>query len=74
MNAQTKTHAEAEAVQKATNEGMHGKSTTAEMWVDGDPCKSCGVNNGIGSLARELGVNEIIVHSPSGRKSFFPQK
>jgi len=74
VNAQTKTHAEAEVVQKAINAGMKGRVKSVEMWVDRDPCKACGVNNGIGSLARELGVEEIIVHSPLGTQKFYPPK
>jgi hypothetical protein len=53
---------------------MKGKVKSVEMWVDRDPCKACGVNNGIGSLARELGVEEIIVHSPLGTQKFYPPK
>lgn len=71
-NAQTKTHAEAEVVQKAINDGKKGKADSVEMWVDRDACSSCGIYNGIGSLARELGAKEIIVHSPSGTHVFTP--
>lgn len=61
-NAQTKTHAEAECVQKAINGGMVGTSTTAEMWIDRPPCDACGKYNGLGSLARELGVTKLTIH------------
>jgi MafB19-like deaminase len=71
-NAQTKTHAEAEVVQKAINDGKKGKAKVVEMWVDRDACSACGVNNGIGSLVRELGAEKIIVHSPSGTVEFKP--
>jgi len=60
------------AVQNAINEGMKGSSKKAEMWVDRDLCDACGKYNGVGSLARELGVEEIIVHSPSGTYTFKP--
>lgn len=73
-NAQTKTHAEAEAVQKAINAGKKGIAKEAEMWTDREACKACGANNGIGSLARELGVEKIIVHSPNGTKIYYPPK
>ncbi|WP_198409040.1 deaminase [Fibrella aestuarina] len=73
-NAQTKTHAEAEAVQKAINAGKKGTAKEAEMWVDRDACDACGKYNGIGSLARELGVEKITVHSPSGTKVYYPPK
>jgi RHS repeat-associated protein len=75
VNAQTKTHAEAEAVQHAVNAGMAGKAESAEMWVDRDPCKACGLPGagGIRSLARNLGCN-ITVHSPSGSRTYTPTK
>ncbi|WP_051666740.1 deaminase [Pedobacter sp. R20-19] len=73
-NAQTKTHAEAEAVQKAIDAGKKGTAKEAEMWTDRDACDACGKYNGIGSLARELGLERIIVHSPSGTKTYYPPK
>ena len=72
VNAQTKTHAEAEAVQKAINSGMKGTSSQAEMWIDRDPCAACGESGGLRSLARNLGVDELVVHSPSGTQTFTP--
>jgi hypothetical protein len=74
VNAQTKTHAEAEAVQKAINGGMKGTVKQAEMWVDRDPCAACGESGGLRSLARNLGVDELVVHSPSGSQTFTPTK
>lgn len=72
VNAQTKTHAEGEAVQHAVDAGLAGKSKRAEMWVDRDPCSSCGKYGGLRSLARNLGVEELVVHSPSGTQVFKP--
>jgi hypothetical protein len=72
VNAQTITHAEAEAVQNAVNAGAKGTTDTAEMWVDRDPCGSCGKSGGLRSLARELGVKQLIVHSPSGTEVYTP--
>jgi len=72
VNAQTKTHAEAEAVQNAVNDGAQGTSDTAEMWVDRDPCGSCGQSGGLRSLARNLGVKQLVVHSPSGTEVYTP--
>jgi MafB19-like deaminase len=74
VNAQTKTHAEAEAVQKAVDSGMKGTTSQAEMWVDRDPCAACGESGGLRSLARNLGVDKLIVHSPSGTQIFAPTK
>jgi Metallopeptidase toxin 4/MafB19-like deaminase len=71
-NAQTKTHAEAEVIQKAIDAGKKGTAKEAEMWTDRDACDACGKYNGIGSLARELGVEKIIVHSPGGTNIYYP--
>jgi hypothetical protein len=73
-NAQTKTHAEADVVQQAIDKGKKGTAREAEMWTDRDACDACGKYNGIGSLARELGVGKITVHSPSGTSVYYPPK
>ena len=56
----------------------HGIDTTfdktADIYVDRELCPSCGRNNGIGSLARELGLESINVHTPSGSKRYLPTK
>ena len=72
VNAQTKTHAEAEAVQKAINDGAAGTAEEAELHVDRDPCQACGHFGGLRSLARNLGVKRLVVHSPSGTQTFEP--
>ena len=72
VNAQTKTHAEAEAVQKAINDGAAGTAEEAELHVDRDPCRACGPAGGLRSLARNLGVKRLVVHSPSGTQTFEP--
>ncbi|WP_118783998.1 RHS repeat-associated core domain-containing protein, partial [Neisseria lactamica] len=74
VNAITKTHAEGHVTQRALNAGMKGKAKTADIYVDRELCPSCGRNNGIGSLARELGLESINVHTPSGSKRYFPPK
>ena len=72
VNPITIKHAEADAVQAAINDGAQGTASTAEMWVDQDPCKACGVNSGLRSLARNLGVDRLIVNSPSGTAIYTP--
>ena len=62
VNAITKTHAEGHVTQRA------------DIYVDRELCPSCGRNNGIGSLARELGLESINVHTPSGSKRYLPTK
>lgn len=64
VNAQTKTHAEADVFQQAKNAGASGK--VAVLHVDRDFCRSCGATGGVGSLMRGLGVEELLVHAPSG--------
>lgn len=74
VNAQTRTHAEADAVQQALNGNARMRGGQAEMWVDRDLCRSCGPNGGMRSLARNLGVDELIVHTPSGTQIFKPTR
>ncbi|WP_175918004.1 RHS repeat-associated core domain-containing protein [Burkholderia pyrrocinia] len=72
INNITKYHAEGNSAQQAIDKGMAGKFKIAEMWVDRDLCYSCGQSNGVGSLAKALGLDEIIVHTPSGTRVFKP--
>jgi hypothetical protein len=72
INAITPTHAEGDAAQQAINDGAVGQGGTARMFTDRDPCWSCGRSNGIGSLARNLGVDEIQATSPSGTRTYTP--
>lgn len=74
VNAQTRTHAEADVTQQALNGTARKQGGQAEMWVDRDLCRSCGDNGGLRSLARNLGVDELIVHTPSGTRVFTPTK
>ncbi|MCH5677126.1 polymorphic toxin-type HINT domain-containing protein, partial [Streptomyces gilvus] len=64
VNAQTKTHAEADVFQQAKDAGATGD--LAVLHVDRDFCRSCGATGGVGSLMRGLGVQELLVHTPSG--------
>jgi hypothetical protein len=72
VNPITKTHAESHAAQQIIDAGLKGTAKTVELFVDRDPCGACGTSNGIGSIAREIGADEIIVHSPSGTKVYTP--
>ena len=62
VNAQTKTHAEGDAVQQALNAGQRGKVKRADLYVDRPPCRSCGDFGGLRSLTRELGLDELFLH------------
>ena len=72
VNPQTLTHAEADSVQQAINAGLAGSAGQAEMWIDRDPCWSCGASGGLRSLTRNLGVSALIAHYPSGARTFQP--
>ncbi len=74
VNAQTLTHAEADAVQNAVNDGAAGTQSTAEMWIDREPCKSCGQFGGLRSLARNLQVDQLIVNTPTQQLVILPTK
>lgn len=74
VNAQTRTHAEADVIQQGLNGTARMNGGRAEMWVDRDLCRSCGQNGGMRSLARNLGVDELVVHSPSGTQTFTPTR
>jgi deoxycytidylate deaminase len=73
VNPITKSHAEADAVQGAVNAGLKGKFKEATLTIDRAPCKACGVNGGLRSLARELGVERLKVVSPEGTTIVTPK-
>jgi hypothetical protein len=62
VNPITRTHAEGATVQDALNRGYKNKGTNVHLYVDHPPCGACSRCNGVGSLARELGVPQITVH------------
>ena len=70
VNPITTTHAEADAVQQAIDAGLGGRGGRVQIFVDRAPCRACGRNNGIGSLARELGADEIEAVWPGGSQVF----
>lgn len=74
VNAQTLTHAEADVVQQVINRHGRLNGGRAEMWVDRALCSACGLIGGARSLARNLGVDELVVHSPEGTQIFTPTR
>jgi hypothetical protein len=68
INAQTEAH----VAQQVIDAGLKSSAKTVEMFLDRDPCTACGAKNGIGSIAREIGVDEIVVHSPNETKTYTP--
>lgn len=62
VNAQTATHAEGDVFYQAKVAG--NTSTTAILITDRRACKACGLNGGIRSLARQMGITDLIIVSP----------
>lgn len=67
VNPISRTHAEADAFQQACDAGLKGG--IARLTVDRDLCRACGQNGGVKGMARQLGLEEIEVISPSGRQT-----
>jgi hypothetical protein len=64
VNPISRTHAEADAFQQAFDVGLSGGF--ARLTVDRDLCRACGQNGGVKGMAKQLGVEEIEIISPSG--------
>jgi hypothetical protein len=64
VNIISKTHAEADVMQQAFDAGIRGGR--ARLIVDRDLCRSCGQNGGVKGMAKQLGLEELEVISPSG--------
>jgi hypothetical protein len=65
VNPISRTHAEADAIQQAYDAGIRGGR--ARLIVDRDLCRACGQNGGVKGMAKQLGLEELEVISPSGR-------
>ncbi|HYO58156.1 deaminase [Archangium sp.] len=63
-NVITATHAEADAFQQAAKAGVNGGR--GRLYVDRDLCRACGPSGGVRGLARQLGLEELEVVTPSG--------
>jgi hypothetical protein len=63
-NAISKTHAEGDVFQQAYNKGINADNAT--LYVDRDFCRACGINGGVKSMAKQLGISELHVYTPSG--------
>jgi MafB19-like deaminase len=66
VNPISRTHAEADAFQQAYDVGLGGGR--AHLIVDRDLCRAYGQNGGVKGMAKQLGLEEIEVISPSGRQ------
>lgn len=66
VNPISRTHAEADAFQQAFDLGLRGGR--ARLIVDRDLCRACGQNGGVKGMAKQLGLDEIEIISPSDRQ------
>ncbi len=67
VNAISKTHAEMDVFQQAAKDGVKGG--TGRLVVDRELCKPCGDFGAVKSLAKQLGLKELFVSTPT--KNFF---
>lgn len=74
VNNQTKYHAEAHGGQQIIDAGLKGTAKVVDLYLDRKPCTSCGENNGLGSICREIGAEQINVYYPGGSEVFTPPK
>jgi hypothetical protein len=66
VNPISQTHAEADAFQQAFDLGIRGGR--ARLTVDRDLCRACGQYGGVKGMARQLGLSEIEISSPSSHQ------
>jgi MafB19-like deaminase len=66
VNPISRTHAEADAFQQAFDAGIQGGK--GRLIVDRDLCRACGQNGGVRGMAKQLGLEELEVISPSDRE------
>ncbi len=69
-NVITATHAEADAFQQAAKAGVNGGR--GRLYVDRDLCRACGTSGGVRGLARQIGLDELEVITPSGTQIIRP--
>ena len=63
VNPQTATHAEGDVFYQAKMAG--NTNTTAVLITDRCACRACGFNGGIRSLAKQMGITDLTIVSPS---------
>jgi hypothetical protein len=67
VNPISETHAEADVFQQAKNANVTGGR--GRLIVDRDLCGACGRSGAVTSLARQLGLTEIEIITPSGART-----
>lgn len=66
VNPISRTHAETDAFQQAKNAGLGGGKATLFIDHPGGFCGYCGRSGAVKSMARQLGITELIVVTPKG--------
>ena len=64
VNPISRSHAETDAFQQAYNAGVSEK--WGVLYVDRDLCGACGRSAAVKSMARQIGLEELIIVTPSG--------
>ncbi|MEZ6134911.1 MAG: deaminase [Pirellulaceae bacterium] len=67
-NIATLEHAEGGALNAAALRSIPTKGRRATLVTDVDPCDYCGRDGGVNSLAWQLGISELEIVSPAGRR------
>lgn len=62
VNPQTATHAEGDVFYQAKMAGEN--STSAVLITDRRACRACGFNDGIRSMAKQMGITNLTIVSP----------
>ncbi|HEX6623913.1 MAG TPA: RHS repeat-associated core domain-containing protein [Pyrinomonadaceae bacterium] len=70
VNNISRTHAELDAFQQAYNSGVRGGTGT--LYVDAPLCGACGRSGAVRSLARQLGLQRLVIVTPGGVVTIIP--
>ena len=63
VNAITETHAEADVFAQAARAGVFDR--TGRLFVDRVFCPACGLNGGVRTMARQLGLQSLQIDTPT---------
>lgn len=66
VNSISKTHAEVDALNQIKQQNINVLGQNLTLYVDRMPCTACGINGGIRSMVRQLGLNELKIVHPNG--------
>jgi hypothetical protein len=72
VNPISRTHAETDVFQQASNKGLGGGRATLTIDHPGGFCGACGASGAVKSMARQLGISELTVVTPGGSFVLYP--